>query len=112
MIAIINRARITPFQFLLWFIVTFLTVYVAVELSRNRRVKPVAEQTATSPQIKVLAASPGNVIKSESLDQDNDGIPDAAELSTLPIETVFVAGSPASPRCSSPPQRTVEPGTT
>jgi uncharacterized protein YfaT (DUF1175 family) len=79
MIAIINKTRLTLALLLLWFVFVFLIAYVSPGLSEDPSVA-----TAVTGKIKSSSTLPAAIKTSDShsLDSDNDGIPDAAELTT------------------------------
>jgi len=79
MIAILNKTRVTLLLLLLWFMFVFVIAYIAPRLSESPKVAPVVTRNSnkSAPERPVLKAS-----DSSSLDSDNDGIPDAAELGT------------------------------
>ena len=82
MIGIINKTWATLVLLLLWFIFVFLIAYISPGLTENRDITPVAVKTNTSkssPLSPVISAA----WNSRSLDSDQDGIPDAAELRTF-----------------------------
>jgi uncharacterized protein YfaT (DUF1175 family) len=80
MIKIINRTRATLLLLLLWFIFVFLVAYISPGLSEKKPNPTVAARTTVkTPTIQPASLK---ISESSSLDADNDGIPDAAELSS------------------------------
>lgn len=74
-----KKARLTLLLFSLWFILVFLVAYIA-QSSTERTTKSVTNK----PALVKLAAStaPSGTKDPTLLDEDNDGIPDAAELTS------------------------------
>src|SRR2546426_7830526 len=82
MIGTMNKTRVTLVLLLLWFIFVFLIAYISPGLSENRDIAPVAVKTDTSKSAP-LSPAISTTSDSRSLDSDQDGIPDAAELRTF-----------------------------
>jgi uncharacterized protein YfaT (DUF1175 family) len=87
MIANINKTRMTLVLLLLWFIVVFLVAYISPGLSERKNSTPVTNRNASRPSnIRPVSL---NTAEAKSLDTDNDGIPDAAELNTYAEQEGF-----------------------
>jgi uncharacterized protein YfaT (DUF1175 family) len=80
MIAAINKTRATVLLLLLWFVFVFLVAYISPGLSARKVSTPVTSGTARKSA--TIRPAVLNTTDSKSLDADNDGLPDAAELST------------------------------
>jgi uncharacterized protein YfaT (DUF1175 family) len=85
MIKIITRTRVTLLLLLLWFAFVFVVAYISPGLREKKTAPPAAARTTAKPPTSGTDIRPDGLKKvsdTRSLDSDNDGIPDAAELST------------------------------
>jgi len=83
MIAIINKTRVTLLLLLLWFMFVLLVAYISPGLSENKRQPTTARRITGNSAAGVSVTSVKDSTGTNSLDQDNDGIPDAVELNTF-----------------------------
>src|SRR6267142_2167996 len=83
MIATINKTRATLLLLLLWFMLVFLVAYISPGLSENKGRTPTPVRAAGKSETSIPAVSHKDSATTKSLDEDNDGIPDAAELKTF-----------------------------
>src|SRR6185312_6295857 len=85
MIASVNKTRLTLLLLTLWFGFLFLVAYIAPGSSKSKDTSPDAAKvrstraTSSAPQ----PATNKSETEANSRDEDNDGIPDAAELTSF-----------------------------
>lgn len=76
MITVFNKTRAALLLLVLWFIFVFLVAYISPGLTENKSRLPDARKASVLPAT-LKSADP------KPLDEDNDGLPDAAELTTF-----------------------------
>jgi uncharacterized protein YfaT (DUF1175 family) len=84
----LNKTRTTVLLLALWFAFVFVIAYLGPSLSSNRTASAPARATPTSSNPS-SASNPSEATESKALDNDNDGIPDAAELNSFAARDSF-----------------------
>ena len=77
-----TKTRVTLVLLLLWFIFVFLIAYIAPGLSEDKTTSPLVAPIASRPSPTRPVEQTKSGATSKSLDSDQDGLPDAAELGT------------------------------
>ena len=82
MIAAITKTRLTLLLLSLWFLFVFVIAYISPGLTETKPSVPGPKRAISESAAKGPTAAAGATTEGKSLDEDNDGIPDSAELTT------------------------------
>ena len=84
----LNKTRTTVLLLALWFAFVFVIAYIGPSLSSNRTASEPTRRPATSSNPSSGSKS-SETSETKALDNDNDGIPDAAELTSFAARDSF-----------------------
>src|SRR5204863_7445432 len=81
--AILNKTRTTVVLLVLWFVFILLVAYILPNLGNTKTGTHENSAVHPRPVVKTPASDSKESTTAKVIDEDNDGIPDSAELTTF-----------------------------